>query len=262
MKSLQASDLPRTLVVSIHDVTPASLPRVEMILGELEKLRIHRTSLLVIPNYHERLPVLEHPQFSEKLKALALNGHDIVLHGYLHKRKRRRGESFLKRMMTRVYTSDEGEFYDISEERAMKKILQGLSDLRSCGLNPNGFIAPAWLLSAGGEAAARTLGLQFTNRLGSTVDLQQGTIVKSQSLVWSVRSPWRITASIKWNRSLESRLKPNPLMRLSIHPVDFDHAHVAEQILRIAGRAARERIAMTYDQWNQCVRDTKLALTT
>jgi len=260
MKSLLATDLPRTLVVSIHDVTPASLPRVEMILGELEKLRIRRTSLLVIPNYHERLPISEHPHFSEKIRARAAKGHDIVLHGYFHKRKRRKGESFFKRMMTRVYTSDEGEFYDISEERAMGKILKGLGDLRGCGLNPNGFIAPAWLLSAGGEAAARSLGLQFTNRLGSTIDLQQGTSFKSQSLVWSVRSAWRVAASLKWNRRLENRLKLNPLMRLSIHPVDFDHDSVAAQILRIAGRAASERTVMTYDQWNQCVRDTALAV--
>ncbi len=262
MKSLLATDLPRTLVVSIHDVTPATMPRVEMILAELDKLRIRRTSLLVIPNYHERLPILEHPHFIEKMKALAVKGHDVVLHGYFHKRKRRRGESFLKRLMTRVYTSNEGEFYDISEERAMEKILQGLSDLRSCGLNPNGFVAPAWLLSAGGESAARTLGLQFTNRLGSTLDLQQGTLIKSQSLVWSVRSPLRVATSIKWNRNLEARLKPNPLMRMSIHPVDFDHDAVAAQILRIAGRAAKERTAMTYDQWNQCIRDTTVALTT
>jgi len=50
----------------------------------LQRLKIDKFSLLVIPNYMEEYPLYKHMDFVSFLKAL---GQEIVLHGYSHKAK-------------------------------------------------------------------------------------------------------------------------------------------------------------------------------
>ena len=41
------------LVVSIHDVSPLTREAVACMLRDLNELRVDRTALLVVPNYHK-----------------------------------------------------------------------------------------------------------------------------------------------------------------------------------------------------------------
>lgn len=72
---------------------------------------------------------------------------------------------------------------------------------------------------------------------------------KSQSLVWSVRSAWRRMASRLWNLTLFNRLQANPLLRISIHPVDVEHPAIWQQIRDLTGRALLDRTPATYLRW-------------
>lgn len=114
------------------------------------------------------------------------------------------------------------------------------------GVSPAGFIAPAWLLSGDGEAAARDLGFDYTTRLKSVSDLATGKVHESQSLCWSVRSPWRRTMSLGWNELLFERLESNPLMRIAIHPPDAGHDEIWRQIQTLIARALEDRQPMGY----------------
>ncbi|MEP6709995.1 MAG: polysaccharide deacetylase family protein [Verrucomicrobiota bacterium] len=239
----------RTLVVSIHDVAPSTQRIANKILTELAEHGVHVTSLLVVPNYHREGSALKELLFSGWLKKLEEHGHEIVIHGYFHERARRNDESFLQKFITRFYTADEGEFYDIIYSDALRLISDARDEFERHGLSPVGFIAPAWLLSAQGEQAAGAAGMIYTTRLGSMHHLLTNKTFRSQSLVYSTRSAWRRIASLAWNRSVFWQQWHNSLLRVSIHPSDPSHPRIWRQILRFVDRALADRTPVTYRSW-------------
>jgi len=240
----------RALVVSIHDVSPITREAVGAIAGKLTGLGVARTSLLVVPDHHHRADITGDAGFAPWLRRLAGAGHEAVLHGYFHQRERRARESALTRFFTRCYTADEGEFFDIAYNDARALLTRGRDALERCaGITPTGFIAPAWLLSAGGEEAARNLGFAYTTRLTSLTELPSRRVHPSQSLCWSVRSQWRRAVSLSWNRLLFRRLRPNPLLRISIHPPDLGHPAIWDQIQQLVAEALADREPLTYQQF-------------
>jgi predicted deacetylase len=239
----------QAVVVSVHDVSPQTQERCEEIRKELSQLGVKACSWLVVPNHHGRGNFLEADSFCDWVRFLAETRHEIVIHGYFHLRERRAHESLVSKFTTRIYTADEGEFYDLSHDEAAALISQAREDFSALGLKPEGFIAPAWLLGAAAEAALREHGLQYTTRLGHVRDLQSRRTFASQSLVWSVRSWWRRWMSLAWNARLYQKLAGNPLLRISIHPVDRDHPAIWRQIRRLVVRALERREALTYERW-------------
>jgi predicted deacetylase len=165
----------------------------------------------------------------------------------------------VQRLTTRVYTNDEGEFYDIDRVQARELVERGNQELREIGLNPRGFIAPAWLLSADAEKALRDLGCEYTTRLRTVTDLRVGTVIESQSLCWSVRAKWRRALSTFWNAALYRRLENAPLLRISIHPVDIEHRSVWSQIRGLVKDACISRKPMTYLDWINAQRTSDTA---
>lgn len=250
---------PRAIVVSLHDVSPRTRPACERILEELRALGVPRTSLLVIPDHHHQAPLRNDAACQAWLRELEREGHEIVTHGYFHRRERRSKEGTVQRLMTRVYTADEGEFYDLDRNTARTLVTRANADLTEAGLQPRGFIAPAWLLSDEAEEALRDLGVEYTTRLGTVSDLRERHLWPTQSLVWSVRAAWRRTVSLGWNALLFRRLAENPILRVSIHPVDIDHPSIWRQIRALITQALRKRTPMTYAGWLDQQRATSTA---
>jgi predicted deacetylase len=237
------------LVVSIHDVAPATQAAAQEIIVELAHHGVAVCSLLVVPNYHRRGCFKEHHAFVRWLQDLETKGHEIVIHGYFHERPRRAGETASEKLFTRFYTKDEGEFYDLDYDEALRRINQAREEFRAAGLTPRGFIAPAWLLGTPGERAAADAEMEYTTRLTGLRDLRSGENYPARTLAYSVRSGWRRMASLAWNNLLVRRLAEAPLARVSIHPPDRDHPEVWQQILRLTDRLMEDRNATTYRDW-------------
>ena len=70
-----------------------------------------------------------------------------------------RGERFRNRW----FTQGEGEFLSLEYGAALDRIARGQAMLHRAGLDPQGFVAPAWLINEEGLRAARDLGFQYTN---------------------------------------------------------------------------------------------------
>ena len=244
-----SSSAHRALVVSLHDVSPHTHENCERALAALDRLGVTQCSLLVIPDHHHRGHFLADPAFCAWLKAQADHGHEIVIHGYYHQRERRLAESTIQKLTTRFYTAGEGEFYDLDRPAAAALVQAARGDFQKLGLDPSGFIAPAWLLSREAEAALRDCGCEYTARLGSVLDLRHARRHPSQSLVWSVRSAWRRKLSLAWNALLFRRLAAHPLLRISIHPVDGKHRAIWAQISSLVAWALSERTPLTYQNW-------------
>ena len=240
---------PHALVVSLHDVSPRTQTACNAILNDLEALGVMRCSLLVIPNHHGEGHFLEDSAFCEWLQARAEAGHEVVIHGYYHRRARPEHEDLLTRLTTRVYTAEEGEFYDIDRATAATLLSQARTDFSKLGLAPDGFIAPAWLMNAETQAVLKEGGCEYTTTLKGITDLRTGRVYKSQSLVWSVRSAWRRATSRVWNEALFRATRTSQLLRLAIHPVDLQYHDIWMQIRRILVEALRDRATFTYDRW-------------
>ena len=236
----------RALVVSIHDVAPSTRARVEKILASLAGHGVHTCSLLVVPDYHRLGRSLADRSFCSWLHALAVNEHEIVIHGFFHQRARRRDENARAKIVTRIYTADEGEFFDLGYGEALRLIRKAQEDFKTHDFHPTGFVAPAWLLGAEAERAVIDAGMSYTTTLRTVRDYHGDRTIPSQSLVYSVRSGLRRISSLTWNRSLFHRLTSNPLLRLGIHPPDIDRTAIWKQIGEIVSEALLDRRAMTY----------------
>src|SRR5436853_903319 len=210
-----AAETPRRLfVVSVHDVAPCTREASARIIEALQRAGVRTTSLLVVPNYHRQGSATRDPAFVSWLRDLEARGYEIVIHGYFHQRPRRSNERITEKFVTRIYTRDEGEFFDLDYEEAFARITKARDEFKAARLSPLGFVAPAWLLSAEGERAARDAGMQYTTRIDSVLDLLTGERRPSRSLVYSAQSRWRRTVSLGWNAALARSLEMRELARL------------------------------------------------
>ncbi len=151
--------------VSLHDISPSSQIVAEKIISELGRRGVRVCSLLVVPDYHHQGAAMKDRQFALWLRDLESAGHEIVIHGYFHERRRGQDETLREKFLTRFYTNNEGEFYDLGYEEAFRRITAARDEFLANGLTPRGFIAPAWLLGKDEERAARDADLEYTTRL-------------------------------------------------------------------------------------------------
>ncbi|MEP6808960.1 MAG: polysaccharide deacetylase family protein [Chthoniobacterales bacterium] len=237
------------LVVSLHDVAPPTWEASEKMLRELSRHGVRVSSLLVVPNYHRTGRSIEHAKFVDWLRELEGAGHEIVIHGYFHERAAKGNETLRERLVTQSYTSGEGEFYDLDYAESLRRITQAREEFAAARLQPRGFIAPAWLLSAEAERAAADAEMEYTTRLTSVLDLRSGEVFHARSLVYSVRNRWRRSASLAWNAAQARIQSSNSLLRLGIHPPDLAHANIWQQILKLADTLSEARTPTTYRDW-------------
>ena len=208
-----------SLLVSIHDVTPALADGVAR-LWEICLSRGVRPALLVVPHWHGAWPLEAHPRFVAWLRERAAEGTDIVLHGERH------DEVGLPRSMVATLrafgrTRREGEFLMLDEAAAGERIARGRTRLQSLGLDPIGFVPPAWLA---GEAAFRAVGaagLRFSEDDRAIRLFPSGRRLSSPVVRWSARSPARAWASVAVAQVRWALQRRAAYPRIALHPQDL-----------------------------------------
>jgi uncharacterized protein len=237
------------LVVSLHDVAPVTLAASSCILRELAQLGVQKTSLLIIPDFHGRAPIQEASAFRGWLSQQAEAGHEPVLHGYYHARPAKKRENVMSRFITSVYTAGEGEFYDLEYEEAARRLAWGRAALDFLGRPITGFIAPAWLLGQAARKAVVDSGFHYTTSINAVEFFGGPGQCNARSRVWSTRTRIRQLASLTWNRGLSRLQRSASLVRIGIHPPDYEVSEIWGQIRQLVQEALRERQAMTYEEF-------------
>jgi uncharacterized protein len=222
------------LLVSIHDVTPALAGNV-LRLSELCADHGVTPALLIVPNWHGRWPLEDHPGFLAWIRERVGEGAEVVLHGERHDEE---GLSRTLRDNWRAWgkTAREGEFLTLDAAAAGERVQRGVCRLRTLGLEPTGFVPPAWLAGEATSRAAAAAGLSFIEDARSIHLLTERRRVESPVIRWSARTPirawgsvlvaagrWRIQGGSEWPR-------------IALHPGDLDHPATAASI----GRALRQ----------------------
>ena len=175
------------LLVSIHDVSPAQASAVDRLWSLCAERGITPT-LLVVPNWHGEWPLQSHPRLVQWVRARAADGAEIALHGERHDEvglPRRPAD----RWRAWGRTDGEGEFLTLDATAARERLLRGLELLREVGLEPTGFVPPAWLArEVAHEAAAALCATSRASHAGGTNPVGSRPTLRNNSRPRSRRS--------------------------------------------------------------------------
>lgn len=218
------------LLVAIHDVAPPNQPAVEALWARCRARGIV-PALLVVPDWHGVAPLERHPAFVAWLRRAADLGAEIVLHGERHDEVgRHRTAMDAWRAWNR--TAGEGECLSLDADDLRALVARGVARLRALGLEPAGFIPPAWLMRPRTQRAVGEAGLGFTED-DRRIWLYPGAqVLRSPVVRWSARSALRArgsvaVAALRWALQRGARYP-----RLALHPGDLAHPSVAASLDR------------------------------
>ena len=234
----------RALCVSIHDVAPSTWLQCERLRDAIRAVADIPVSLLVVPAYH-RQTAAGGARYEHRLEQCLAAGDELVLHGYTHLDEAGVAHGLRQRFTREIYTRREGEFYAIGSEEAKRRLALGCSWFERRGWPLHGFVAPAWLMGPGAWAALAEFPFRYTTTLRRFYLLPQRESLRSQSLVYTVRSAWRRRMSSIWNGMLAQTLQGRPLVRLSLHPTDAMHPCIVRHCQSLLETLLESRQAMT-----------------
>jgi uncharacterized protein len=222
------------LLVSIHDVTPAQELNV-IRLWDLCTRRQVVPALLVVPNWHGEWPLEAYPRFVAWTRARSVEGAEILLHGERH------DEVGLRRPLSDRWrawgkTQGEAEFLTLDAAAARARVDRGLGRLRELGLEPTGFVPPAWLARESTYQVAAAAGLEFSEDDRSVRLLRSGQRIRSPVVRWSTRTSVRAWGSVAVARARWQLQGKNGCPRIALHPRDLDQAVTARSVGRTLDR--------------------------
>jgi predicted deacetylase len=230
----------RRVAVAIHDVEPGTFERVAAIRQWLLARGIDRTTLLVVPAARLHPFDSVRPELADWLRGRVADGDCVAQHGLRHLRTHAAGP--LGSVHARLAGGRSAEFAGLDSDATAAAVETGLRLLARAGLRPLGFVAPAYLYT-------RPLRGELATRFSWWADLwavcTSGRDLPVPALSLGTSSLLRRATSPVLLKARAARA--GAVMRLDLHPADFDHAgHVAtiDQVLaRAVGRAT-----VTYDE--------------
>ena len=239
---------PPSLAVSIHDVAPSTWPECSRLLEVLDRLQLPAT-LLLVPRYHGELPIAPGSALATQLRRRVARGDEVVLHGYFHLDDGPPPATVLEWLKRRALTASEGEFSALDEVTAGQRLRAGAACLARAGLEPAGFIPPAWLLGRAARQALERTGLAYTSTRDELIRLDDGQVSPAPSLVWSTRARWRRTASLLWNARRAEALAAAPLVRVALHPPDAGFPVILQQVRQLLAALSARREPVLESRW-------------
>ncbi|MDX4019106.1 DUF2334 domain-containing protein, partial [Pseudomonas aeruginosa] len=192
----------RSLLLVLHDVAPETWPDYRPFVEAVDALGEVPMTWLVVPDFHHRNPLEADEKFCKLLSRRVTRGDELALHGFYHyddaPPPRTPGQYFMRR----IYTW-EGEFYALDHAGAKTRLAAGIELFRRRGWPLHGFVAPAWLMSAGTRQALGESGLRYTSDPSNLYLLPHLQPIEAPGLVWSARSAWR--RGLSWALSEQRR---------------------------------------------------------
>jgi hypothetical protein len=203
--------------------------------------------LLIVPDWHGRARIEDDLEFASWVRDRAAAGAEVFLHGERHDEvglpRRWRDE-----LRAFGRTNREGEFLTLGYTAARERIDRGLERLRTLGLEPIGFVPPAWLCAVDTHDAARDAGLAVSEDDGHVYLLGTGVTLASPVVRWSGRGWVRAYGSALIARGRWLVQRSAPVMRIALHPGDLAHPATAKSVERALDEWLSARRSGSYAQ--------------
>ena len=239
----------RQLIVSLHDVAAVHLPLLRKAEGLLRRLKISEVQYLFVPEFHGRYRASEYPEFIDWCRRERSFAVSWWLHGFYHQdRPQDNGSTialnFKDRLKRKFLTGGEGEFLALDVESQRRRLVAGLEEFSKCfqGAKPVGFVPPAWLFRPDALLPLlRELDMPYTESHQDIFNVKTGTTKAAPVITWATRTVLRKYGSLIVCPWLASRFREKPVIRVALHPHDFDHTLTTNNIEYVIRTLKRER---------------------
>lgn len=228
---------PLKILISMHDATPFHLSRLRKAEAFFLELGLEKVTYLFIPEYHGSHLASSSPEFIDWCNSPRPFQVQWHLHGYQHLETTVHSENlqkgtFAKQVLQRTFmTAGEGEFLALDTPAIAKKLEHGRQVFRSClQVDPLGFVAPAWLFNSNLPAALLQQGIRYTENHHTLFDLVSGGTLPSPVITWATRSLLRKYGSLLVCPIQAKLWRSTPVLRVAMHPFDFDHSATVASI--------------------------------
>jgi uncharacterized protein len=252
----------RKLVISLHDATPFHFERLRKAEAVFRESGVAKITYLLVPEYHGGHASAASPEFIAWCRAPRDFRVDWHLHGYHHLEAltsaagapARHGnapatsaaasgagaaaDAFKRKFLT----AGEGEFLALDADAQRAKLAAGREVFRRClDSDPEGFVAPAWLFNAALHPVLKEMGFRFTEDHRRIYDVRSGARLDSPVITWATRTLLRKYGSLVVCPALARLWASEPVLRVAMHPFDFDHASTVASIRGVLRRVMRDR---------------------
>ena len=233
-----ASRAPRLLAVALHDVEPSTFGRCALIRDWLSDLGVDRVTLLVIPAPQLHPFPARSPELVDWLLDRRDAGDAIAQHGLQHRRTRPAPR------FTRTARSWQGgqaaEYPGLDLEATIASVETGRKVLTGAGIEPRGFVAPGYAYTS---VLRRHLSERF-DWWATIWSLNGAAHAHAPALCLGTSDAFKRATSPSLIRA--GALVSGSLLRLDLHPADFDHPRHVQAVEHVLDRA-QGRLAVTYD---------------
>lgn len=231
-KAESAASHVKMLLVSIHDVSPRFAGEVDRLVDLVEaRTGAGRFAMLVVPDHWGEAPIARDSAFQARLRAWAGAGVEMFVHGWSHRDPAPRGFG------ARHMTAGEGEFSALGRAEALRRMIDGRKIVEDAIGGPAaGFVAPAWLYSAGARAALAEAGFALAEDHFRVWHPASGAVLARGPVVtWASRTALRKASSLAAAAALRRLLAPLRAVRLAVHPADTRHLATVASIEKSLG---------------------------
>jgi predicted deacetylase len=226
------------LAVSLHDVEPASFERCALMRDWLADLGVARVTLLVIPAPQLHPFPARSPQLANWLLDRVDAGDAVAQHGLQHRRTR--PPSRLQRPLRGWQGGIAAEYPGLDPEATIASVDAGHNVLTTAGLQPRGFVAPGYAYTG---ALREHLATRF-DWWATLLALRGNARATGPALCLGTSTPLKRATSPAFMRA--GAALSGRVLRLDLHPADFDHPRHVIAVERVL-RRAQARVSVTYD---------------
>ena len=228
------SDL--TVQFSLHDIAPIHQARIEKACKYFADWGISKMTWLWVPNFHGQGSSANNEEFSSFLKSNRELELEWALHGYSHCDDTPRPElnTWHDTLRRRFMTAGEGEFLPLSKSEQIERIGRGKADFqKALGIVPKGFVAPAWLYRPELPSILASEGFSWTENHQGIENLGATSFIAAPVITWATRNWYMKYGSLLVCPWLAHQHRNNQLIRVAMHPHDFDHPQTVANIEKV-----------------------------
>lgn len=210
--------------LSIHDVKPWEMNRLEELVDRCREVAGTRVALLVVPGLEWS------PRQVDRLRAWADEGLELAGHGWIHQAVPPR--TLHHRLHALLLSRDRAEHLSRRREEVRELVLRGADWFRDRELpTPTLYVPPAWALGALSRQDLEALPYRWYEVLVGFLDAATGRLHPTPLVGYEADTLFRRRA-LRLTNALARRaaLATGRPLRIGLHPQDLD-LHLADDLL-------------------------------
>lgn len=214
------------LLVSVHDVAPATWDAVRDWTGHLDERGVVST-LLAVPGPWRGRPLSEDRRLLDWLWIRDCGGDEIGLHGWSHRVDRRGATA--REAFGRCVARGAEEFWSLPAHHAATRVRDGLAVLAEADIRPVGFTPPGWLINAHARHAVLACGLTYVaDHRGAASTTRR---FRAPALSHRPNGFGERAGALAMTRIAAHRAEAGLPVRIALHPDDLGRPHLRRATL-------------------------------